>query len=125
MNKHTIVVGIAVLLLAVGLSGCEEQTSTQKETDESTIIENQPPKIEECKFDYFDKENSSRVIFSGYATDYDGEIESYYWNLSDGFTSNERSFAHEFHSSGTYYATLTVVDDEGATDSRTIEVTVY
>jgi len=125
MNKHLIILGIAVLLInVVGLSGCTQQTATEKENNNSITIENQPPIIEECKVDYFDKESSPTVYFLGYAQDPDGTITSYHWNLSDGTKSNEQFFTHTFQESGTYYATLTVTDNNGATDSKTLEITV-
>lgn len=126
MNKRLLILGITALLICVSLSGCiGQQIATEKENDNSIILENQKPVIEECKFEYFDKETSPIVYFSGFAQDYDGEIKSYYWIVTDGTTSNRQSFTHVFEEIGIYYATLTVTDDDGETDSKTLEVTIY
>jgi len=123
MNKHLIVLGIAVLLICVGLSGCIQQFSTQKGTEDNFTVENQPPEIQHCYYSN-DIDNSLRVNLLGFANDNDGEIVSYYWNLSDGFSYSEQLPSHTFQTEGTYYATLTVTDDDGATDSKTISIIV-
>ena len=59
------------------------------------------------------------------STDPDGAITGYSWNYGDntatgtGVTTN-----HTYAAGGTYTVTLTVTDDEGATDSATRQVTV-
>jgi len=35
MNKYLIILGIAVLLICIGLNGCTQQTATQKETEDN------------------------------------------------------------------------------------------
>jgi PKD repeat protein len=114
-------VTLVFLLPILALNGCMEQTAMQP--DESFVsAENKPPIISDCKFEFVD--NSSTVRFVGYALDFDGNVTSYFWSLSDGFTSDERSFVHTFSMPGRYYARLTVVDDVGARASKTICVTV-
>ena len=63
----------------------------------------------------FDASNSS---------DPDGSIVSYSWDFGDGSTGAGLEAEHTFHE-GTYVVTLTVRDDDGATDTvnATIEVT--
>ena len=55
--------------------------------------------------------------------DLDGTIESYEWKEGDTVLSTEASFTHSF-SVGTHIITLTVTDNEGATDSDWLFVTV-
>lgn len=60
------------------------------------------------------------------SSDPDGSIESYTWNFEDG-TEIERTDPtqeHKFTSDGTYSVTLTVEDDDGATDTTSVEITV-
>ncbi|PNV86217.1 MAG: hypothetical protein C0610_07815, partial [Desulfobacteraceae bacterium] len=59
------------------------------------------------------------------SSDPDGTIVSYSWNFGDGATATGVSRSHTYGSAGNYTATLTVTDDDGATDSssRLIQVT--
>jgi PKD repeat protein len=66
------------------------------------------------------------VNFTGSgSSDSDGTIASYAWAFGDGATSNTTNPSHSYTAAGTYVATLTVTDNEGATatDSVTIIVT--
>ncbi|WP_040820089.1 Ig-like domain-containing protein, partial [endosymbiont of Tevnia jerichonana] len=56
--------------------------------------------------------------------DTDGTIESYLWNFGDGNSSSDADPLHIFESPGLYNATLTVTDDQGATDSATLTIEV-
>ena len=65
------------------------------------------------------------VSFNGSgSTDSDGTIATYSWNFGDGATGNGVSRSHTYSAAGNYTATLTVTDDDGATDtsSRLIQV---
>lgn len=64
------------------------------------------------------------VSFTGTGADYDGEVQSYYWDFDDDTTSNEQHPIHIFKNAGTYTVKLTVTDDDGATGSDTIEIAV-
>ena len=43
--------------------------------------------------------------------DVDGEVEFFYWNFDDGFTSNQASAEHEFRNSGFYNVSVKIVDE--------------
>lgn len=58
------------------------------------------------------------------STDADGTIVSYSWNFGDGNTGTGATTTHTYAEPGTYAVTLTVTDNDGATDSETIGVTV-
>ena len=51
------------------------------------------------------------------STDSDGEIVSYEWDFGDGASGTGEVAFHSYSSVGDYTVTLTVTDDEGATDS--------
>jgi len=56
--------------------------------------------------------------------DPDGTISATTWDFGDGSTSSEANPSHIYDSAGSYQATLTVTDDEGATDSAAVAIEV-
>jgi PKD repeat protein len=62
--------------------------------------------------------------FQDGSSDSDGIVVSRSWNFGDGSNSSATNPSHTFASAGTYNVTLTVVDDDGANDSLTRQVTV-
>lgn len=63
--------------------------------------------------------------FDGSASsDPDGSIASYSWAFGDGGTASGATAAHTYDLAGTRTVTLTVTDDDGATDSAAQSVTV-
>lgn len=58
------------------------------------------------------------------STDPDGTIASYSWDFGDGAASTQANPTHVFPGSGPYRVTLTVTDNDGATDgsSRTVDI---
>ncbi|MCJ7756063.1 MAG: PKD domain-containing protein, partial [Thermoanaerobaculales bacterium] len=56
--------------------------------------------------------------------DPDGTIVSYEWSFGDGNTGTGVSGLYNFVSEGAYSVTLTVTDNEGATDTATTAVLV-
>lgn len=56
--------------------------------------------------------------------DSDGTISSYEWTFDNGETATGESVSHTYDVAGTYTVTLTVTDDEEATDSTTRTVSV-
>ena len=64
------------------------------------------------------------VSFTGSGTDPDGTIASYAWTFGDGGTSSVQSPAHSYAAAGNYTATLTVTDNNGATGSSSVAISV-
>ena len=58
------------------------------------------------------------------SADPDGSIASYAWNFGDGTTDMGSVVWHRFGAAGTYAVTLTVTDDDGATDTATATIQV-
>jgi PKD repeat protein len=58
------------------------------------------------------------------SSDPDGSIASYDWDFGDGNTATGATTSHTYDAGGTYAVTLTVTDDDGATDSSSQDVTV-
>ncbi|MCJ2511766.1 MAG: PKD domain-containing protein [Candidatus Thermoplasmatota archaeon] len=65
------------------------------------------------------------VTFNGSGSyDPDGYIVDYLWDFADGSTASGVVADHTYLDSGTYHVTLTVVDDDGLTDTDTVVVIV-
>lgn len=58
------------------------------------------------------------------STDADGQITRYDWDFGDGATASGATVEHTFGSPGSYTITLTVTDDDDATDQAAQAVTV-
>jgi chitodextrinase len=61
------------------------------------------------------------------STDPDGSIVSYFWEFGDGttqFLSTADSVPHTFSASGTYIVKLTVTDNSGLSNSKSINLTI-
>jgi PKD repeat protein len=64
------------------------------------------------------------VLFSDSSSDSDGSIITWAWDFGDGNSSGDQSPTHTFAAAGTYVVTLTVTDDDGASDTESANVTV-
>jgi hypothetical protein len=64
------------------------------------------------------------VAFTGTGVDSDGTIISYEWAFGDDANSTSQNETHTYNVPGTYTATLTVTDDDGATGSDSVVITV-
>ena len=104
----------------VTLTVTDDDGDTDEATDTVTI--GTPNVAPEAGFDYVATNLS--VNFTDNSTDSDGTIVSYLWDFGDGNTSNETNPTHEYATADTYTVTLTVTDDDGATDTETTEITV-
>jgi len=58
------------------------------------------------------------------STDPDGSISSYQWDFGDGSTGSGQTTSHTYGEAGDYTVTLTVTDDDGATDTLSGTVSV-
>jgi subtilisin family serine protease len=82
--------------------------------------QNQPPV---ASFSYTTNDLTASFDASG-SSDTDGSIVSYAWNFGDGTTGSGVTTSRTYAAAGTYNVTLTVTDDDGATDSTTKSVSV-
>lgn len=80
---------------------------------------NQPPVA-----DFTFTTNLLEVTFTDQSYDPDGTIVSWDWDFGDSTGSPLQNPVHTYAAGGTYPVTLTVTDNDGATDSVTKDVTV-
>ncbi len=64
------------------------------------------------------------VSFTDGSSDPDGSIAAWQWTFGDGAISSEANPSHTYSEDGTYEVTLTVTDDDGATNSSSQHLTV-
>jgi len=64
------------------------------------------------------------VSFTGSNSTDDNGIESYSWNFKDGSNSNIANPTHTFDEAGTYDVELTVEDEMGLTNKKSVTITV-
>ncbi|MFW6142027.1 MAG: PKD domain-containing protein [Candidatus Saliniplasma sp.] len=95
-------------------------TSTEeKEFD----IRNTPPNAN-FSFDPEQQVVGEEVRFECESTDIDGEIEEWEWDFGDGTNGDDKYLSHSYDEERHYNVTLTVWDDEGASDNMTRTITV-
>ncbi len=68
--------------------------------------------------------NRTLVFDASGSTDPDGQVQGYDWTFGDGTTATGQNVSKTFASNGTYEASLTVRDGDGATDTTVRNVTV-
>jgi PKD repeat protein len=85
---------------------------------------NKPPSAS-FSFDPSTPTVGETVVFNASeSSDSDGNITEYIWNFGDGNVSSSKNVSNTYADNRTYTVSLTVVDDEGATDTvkRSIQV---
>ena len=66
----------------------------------------------------------TEVTYSAFATDPGDDTLTYSWNFGDGNTASGKDVTHTFADNGNYTITLTVADDDNASTTQTLDVSV-
>lgn len=101
----------------------------QSDTIQINVIENYPP-VAFASSDVTMGKAPLLVNFYADSKDIDGEKVSYQWVVEGTFLDSNRekdqqNMTHRFWLPGVYNVTLTVIDEEDATDSSVIRITVH
>lgn len=90
------------------------------------IVTNRPPTISQITRDPAEQLlDGDEATFTAHASDADGEIVGWTWNVDSGDTGTTEAFSTVFEDDGSYLVSLRVRDDDGATsDTYTVTVPV-
>lgn len=119
-HQYTTAATYTVTLTVTDDDGATDSTSQNIAVTETP---NSPPT---ASFTYLPASptTDSTVSFTDTSTDSDGTIASWSWNFGDGGSSTAQNPTHQYTSANIYTVTLTVTDDDGATDSASQSITV-
>lgn len=102
-----------------GATGSDATTATIEPAGGTNI-----PPVAVANGPYTGTEGVAVSFSSSGSNDPDGSISSYLWNFGDGTTSASQNPSHTYVSAGTYNVSLTVTDNEGATNSNATTATI-
>jgi PKD repeat protein len=91
-----------------------------------SVVPNTPPTAQPQATPRVGKEPLSVDLSAATSSDSDGEIVSYEWDYTDdgSVDSTDIETSFDYIDPGTYTARLTVTDEDGATDTQTVDITV-
>ncbi|WP_300455366.1 PKD domain-containing protein [Desulfobacula sp.] len=99
-------------------------TQTYASIDYDSSGDNLPP-IAVADASVFSGQASLTVLFDGSSSyDNDGNIASFAWDFGDGASQSSATVEHRYDQSGSYTATLTVTDNDGATNTDSVNIEV-
>jgi PKD repeat protein len=93
-------------------------------TVQTVVTPNQAPTAAATGTPTSGKEPLTVLFSSAGSTDADGTISSFDWDFGDGGSSTQANPSHTYLQDGSYTATLTVTDDNGAVDTATVTILV-
>lgn len=108
----------------VELTVTDDDGATHSATQTVTVNDAPPPPNQAPTAGFDLLVSGLSVTFSDESADADGNVVGWQWTFGDGATSSEQNPSHTYSAAGTYSVTLTVTDNDGATDSSTQSVVV-
>ncbi len=121
-HSYTTVGSYVVSLTVVDDDG---NTSSAMLTVNATMALNDPPVANMSIMPTTTGDLDTIFLFDGLnSTDPDGNVVSYLWEFGDGRSSLGSQTIYSYQSKGTFTVVLTVTDDDGATNSTSVEVTI-
>ncbi|MCK4614760.1 MAG: PKD domain-containing protein [Thermoplasmata archaeon] len=90
-----------------------------------TVVHNNTTPVADITVDHENINQFDSIAFSGWlSSDLDGDSLSYHWDFGDGTTAEEMDVTHTFINPGDYEVKLTVTDDENASNTTSVHITV-
>ena len=112
-------------LLPEGVEDVNPDNNVSEDTVTIRAIEKEPPVASFTYSPYSPKVGENVTFDASESYDPDGgEIIQYSWDFGDGKTGYGKVVTHSYESEGTYYVTLTVIDDENQSRTLTQPITV-
>lgn len=108
---------------AVGLQVTDDDGAVHSTTREVVVTAEPPNQAPQAAFSH-EVVHLMVSVDGTPSTDDDGTIVSYAWDFGDGATSSDAVTTYTYAESGTYTVELTVTDEDGATDSTSVDVVV-
>jgi len=128
MKKKIIVGVIATVVIVVILTGCIKETPmtpTPTATSTPTVTSAPVSPIAKASATPRTANVGESITFSATdSTDPDGTITSYEWDFGDGTTASGATVNHVYSKGIHYTVKLTVTDNNGLSDTDTIEITI-
>ena len=110
--------------LQTGAAQVVIESATAPKASFSVIVLPETPGNQAPRADFDPRCQDLGCEFSDRSSDQDGSVTGWDWNFGDGGSSSVREPAHTYQAAGTYTVTLTVTDDDGATDVAQRNVSV-
>ena len=100
-----------------------DNDGAQYEITKSINVSNVPPIV---NFTYFplNPTTSDTIQFNDISIDFDGTIISWSWNFGDGNISSLQNASHKYADDGVYTVTLNVTDDDNASETKAVSISV-
>ncbi|MBE3121415.1 MAG: PKD domain-containing protein [Thermoplasmata archaeon] len=96
----------------------------QSDSQTNSITINEKP-IADFSYSPTAPSTANNIQFTDTSTDTDGTVTSWSWDFGDGTTGSiGENPTHQYQKAGTYDVKLQVTDNNGATDLKTISVTI-
>jgi len=123
MNFKKIVFAIISIIALNACGGNNESTPSSDKSQTVNTIENNNPTVNAGE-NITTSVNKS-ITLRGTASDSDGSIVSYEWKKGNEVLGDSATLIYTPTTSGTDTLTLTVMDDDGATASDSLDITIY
>ncbi len=108
----------------VTLTVTDNEGATGNDTATATVSDPNAAPTALVNGPYSGDEDTAIAFSSAGSTDSDGTITTYAWTFGDGGTSSAANPSYTYADPGTYTVTLTVTDNDGATDQASTSATI-